>query len=289
MAVADRDYWKGGEHRSSDGPAGRVTPVVGWLLVINVAVFFGDLLVLDHWLAWYGSFTIRTGLSGGRVWELLTFQFIHGGLGHLALNMIGLWIFGPMMERWWGARRFAVFYLVCGMAGALGFSALWAVGVFTGADIDSRLVGASAGLYGVLVGVAVIAPDIRVRLIFPPVEMSMRQLAMLMLGIAVVAVMTGLGGNAGGEAAHLGGAVLGYLLMRRPQWLGWAAGRDPEVDVFPPKAFSRRTPREPATDPRTEAEVDRILDKISDHGIHSLTSAERKTLERVSQTRNPPP
>lgn len=289
MAVADREYWREGDRRMPGGPSGRITPVVGWLLVLNVAVFFGDLLVLDHWLAWFGSFSVRTGLLGGRVWELLTFQFIHGGLGHLALNMIGLFFFGPIAERWWGSRRFTVFYLACGAAGALGFSALWAVGVFPAAEIDARLVGASAGLYGVLVAVAVIAPDARVALVFPPVEMSMRQMAMLMLGIAVLAVMTGLGGNAGGEAGHLGGAVIGYLLMRRPQWIGWAAGRDPDVEIIPPKAFSRKAPRESATDPRTAAEVDRILDKISAHGIHSLTRAEQKTLERISKTRNTSP
>lgn len=284
MATADRDYWKNDGYRAPDAPGGRLTPVVRWLIGLNVAVFLADLLVFDHLLARYGSFSVRDGLLGGRVWELLTFQFIHAGLGHLAFNMVGLWIFGPVVERWWGSRRFAVFYLACGVAAALCFSVLCAVGLFPGSEINASLVGASAGIYGVLIGVAVIAPESRVMLIFPPVEMSMRQLAMLMMGIAVIAVLTGMGGNAGGEAGHLGGALLGLLLMRRPHWLNWADGRDPEVEIIPPKVFSRRR-----TDATTREEVDRILDKISEHGMHSLTRAEKKTLERVSKTRNSPP
>ncbi|MBN8460879.1 MAG: rhomboid family intramembrane serine protease [Verrucomicrobia bacterium] len=284
MATADRDYWRNDGNRAPGSPGGRLTPVVRWLIGLNVAVFLADLLVLDHLLARHGSFSVRDGLLGGRIWELLTFQFIHAGLGHLAFNMVGLWIFGPVVERWWGSRRFAVFYLACGVAGALCFSVLCAVGLFSGSGIDTHDVGASAGIYGVLLGVAVIAPETRVMLIFPPIETSMRQLAMLVMGIAVIAVLTGLGGNAGGEAGHLGGALLGWMLMRHPHWLNWAIGRDPEVEIIPPKVFSRRR-----SDAAVREEVDRILDKISEHGMHSLTRAEKRTLERVSQTRNSPP
>jgi len=291
MGTADREYWKQDGWVGPGRMTGLLTPVVSWLLVLNVAVFFGDLLVLGHGLAAFGAFTIRTGLFGGRLWELVTFQFLHGGIGHVAVNMIGLYFFGPWLERWWGSGRFVVYYLLCGAAGALFYSLLWWVGVFPAIMQDIPLVGASAGLFGILVGVAVIAPEMRVMLVLPPVEMTMRQLALLVLGIAVVAVLTGFGGNAGGEAGHLGGAILGYLLMRRPEWLGWAAGREPDVEIIPPPAFNRRGAVKPRleVDARTSSEVDRILDKISEHGMHSLTPAERATLDRVSQTRQPPP
>ena len=291
MGTADREYWKQDGWGTPGRMTGRLTPVVSWLLVLNVAVFFGDLLVLDHVLATFGAFTIRSGLFGWRLWEMVTFQFLHGGIGHLAVNMIVLYFFGPWMERWWGSGRFVIYYLLCGVAGALLYSLLWWVGVFPAFMQDIPLVGASAGLFGVLVGVAVIAPEMRVMLVLPPVEMTMRQLALLVLGIAVVAVLTGFGGNAGGEAGHLGGAILGYLLMRRPGWLGWAAGREPDVEIIPPTAFSRWGAVKPRleVDARTSLEVDRILDKISEHGMHSLTPAERATLDRVSKTRQPPP
>jgi membrane associated rhomboid family serine protease len=231
---------------------------------------------------------VATGLFGGRVWELLTFQFLHGGIGHLAVNMIGLYVFGPWLERWWGSRRFTVYYLLCGMAGALFFALLWWLGMFPDTGPYTPLVGASAGLYGILVGVAVIAPDLRVMLVFPPIELSMRQLALAVLAIAVLAVLTGVGGNAGGEAGHLGGAIVGYLLIQRPHWLAWAARRRPEVEIIRPRAFGGPG-RDAPTDAGLAEEVDRILEKISAHGMHSLTPGERATLEKVSRSRNFPP
>lgn len=290
MGAADRDYWKKDEGERMGGPGGRCTPVVGWLLMLNVAVFFGDVLVLRHSLEEMGAFSIRTGILGGRVWEWVTCQFLHGSIGHLVMNLLGLYVFGPLVERWWGARRFAVFYLACGAAGPLAFTLLWALGVVP-ATVDDGLIGASAGLFGVLIGAVVIAPNLRVSLIFPPVEMSMRQLAMLALGIAVLAVLTGLGGNAGGEAGHLGGAALGYLLMRRPGLLAWAGTGRPEVEISVPRAFRRSADSRPQAppDPRQAAEVDRILDKISAEGMHSLTRGERKTLARASKSRQSPP
>jgi len=294
MGVADRDYWKPQTPGSWYSGSGRLTPVVAWLLVVNVAVFFGDVFVFNNFLAgrdWvkgWGAFTVASGLLGGRVWEMVTFQFLHGGIGHLAVNMIGLYFFGPWLERWWGSRRFVVYYLLCGIGGALFYALLWWVDLIPGLGPNTPLVGASAGLYGILIGVAVIAPDLRVMLVFPPIEMSMRQLALAMLGIAVLAVLTGFDGNACGQAGHLGGAILGYLLMHRQHWLAWAAGRDPNVEIIPPRAF--RGPRpEAATDAGLAAEVDRILEKISAHGMHSLTRSERATLDRASQSRNSPP
>lgn len=261
--------------------------MVRGLLIANVVVFFADVFVFKDMLRELGAFSVANGLFGGRLWELLTFQFIHGGIGHLLANMIGLYVFGPWAERWWGSRRFIAFYLLCGMAGALFFSLLWWLGMFPDVSAYTPLVGASAGIYGILAGVAMIAPNLRVMLIFPPIELSMRQLALAVLGIAVLAVVTGFGGNAGGEAGHLGGAILGFLLVRNPHWLAWAAGRDPEVEIIPPRAFGG--PRGGAQpDAALSAEIDRILEKISAQGIHSITPAERATLDHVSNSHNFP-
>lgn len=291
MGVADRDYWKGEVKRTRGGAGSRLTPVVSWLLMLNVAVFFGDMLVFDHWLVRLGVFTVGSGLFEARLWELVTFQFLHAGIGHLLMNMLGLYFFGPWLEQWWGSRRFTAYYLLCGVAGALFYSLLWWLGMFPGVGVNTPLLGASAGVYGVLIGVAVTAPSLRVMLVFPPVELSMRQLALGVMAIAVISVITGWGGNAGGDAGHLGGALLGYLLMRRPALLAWAAAKDADVEIIPPRAF--RPPGGPGptveTNPRLAAEVDRILEKISEHGMHSITQAERKTLDRLAKTRQPPP
>jgi membrane associated rhomboid family serine protease len=286
MGIADRDYTTG--RGRAGGGQSRVTPVVKWLLILNVAVFFGDVLIFDHRVLEWGAFSIESALRHGRAWEFLTFQFLHAHLVHLLFNSVGLFIFGPWMERWWGSQRFVVFYLLCGAAGAVFYTLLWTLGVFPDERVSTPLIGASAGIYGILMGVAVIAPNLRVALIFPPIEMSMRQLAMLVLAIAVGTILTGIGGNAGGEAGHLGGAILGLLLVRVPRLLSWADRRAPAVEIIRPKAFDMRSAAK--LRPRTEVdlalstEVDRVLDKVSQHGFQSLTQAERAILVAASKS-----
>lgn len=275
-----------------------VPPVVRALLLLNVAVFVLDYLILPlvfgigkdfpPVLGW-GAFTIGSTFGECRLWELLTFQFLHGSLGHLIFNLLGLYFFGPWMERWWGGRRFLLFYLLCGVAGALCFTVLSLAGVVPGGS-GAALVGASAGIYGIFVGVAVVAPNLRVMLWIPPIELTMRQLAIAAMAISAGIILTKIGGNEGGEAGHLGGAMLGFFLVRHPTLLGWlpAAGRVVSLG---------RPGFEPKLRPRTElslgeeSEVDRILDKISRDGFQSVTPQEREVLRRASerQRQQPPP
>jgi membrane associated rhomboid family serine protease len=291
MGLADRNYGQG-RYREA-GTHSHLTPVVKWLIVVNLAVFFGDILLFDGSVYRWGRFTIHSALGHGRVWEFLTFQFLHGSVLHVLFNMLGLFFFGPWAERWWGTRRFLAFYLLCGAAGAAFYTVLSWLGVLQsplGAPPLELLplVGASAGIYGILIGVAVIAPNLRVMLYFPPIEMSMRQLAIAVLVLAAGTVVLGLGDNAGGEAGHLGGAILGFLLMRQPGLLKWAEGHALGVEIIRPKIFGGRP--EAKLRPRTEidlrahTEVDRILDKISQQGFQSLTAAERETLQQVSKS-----
>lgn len=275
MGLADRDY-----HRREDhgGIMARLTPVVKWLLLANIAVFFTDMFI-GHRMLRFGAYAIESAILEFRVWEFITFQFLHGSLGHLLFNSIGLYFFGPLMERWWGSRRFLWFYLLCGGAGAAFFTLLTLLGLLPG-GIQSNLIGASAGIYGIFIGVAVIAPDLRVALLFPPIELSMRQLAIALLVIATGVILLRIGGNEGGEAGHLGGAILGYFLVRRPSLLGGNPLPRPRRrrPAFTPKI----RPRSSTLD-RQDSEVDRILDKISREGFQSLTPDERETLQRASQ------
>lgn len=278
MGTAERDYDR------SRQVAPSLPPVTKWLILVNLAVFFIDLF-LDQRIKLFGAFSIGSAVFEGRLWEFLTFQFIHDSLGHVAFNCVGLYFFGPWMERWWGARRYTLFYLLCGAAGAAFFSLL----VFTNLlpdDYRTGLVGASAGIYGILIGVAVIAPNLRVRLLIPPVEMSIRTMAMLVLGIAAVSILLGLGGNEGGEAGHLGGAILGFILVKSPSLLGRRPGgsvRRPHAASGP--SFTGIPKLRPRTeiDLTTSTEIDRILDKISQHGFQSLTDEERDLLREASE------
>lgn len=290
MGLADRDYNRE-ETRGGQGPLGQLTPVVKWLLILNIGIYLLDTLVLksddmqDGPLRRFGAFAIQSAIFEGRIWEFVTFQFLHGFFGHVLFNCMGIFFFGPWLERWWGSQKFLLFYLLCGAAGAVFFTLLTYIGILPAYNLQGSLVGASAGLYGILIGVAMIAPNLRVMLLFPPIELSMRQLAIGLMVISVGSIALKIGGNEGGEAGHLGGAILGFLLVRYPHLLGNTS----DTEIIRPKAFSRRS--QSKLRPRSEIEkdedneVDRILDKISAHGVHSLTDAEKATLQKVSKSR----
>ena len=272
------------------GIGGRLSgqSVVTWLLIANVAVFLwdgifgeamrGSFLAIGPW----AYFSPEEAIVGGQVWRFLTYQFVHAGFMHILFNMIGLYFFGPLIEQWWGPKRFLVFYLLCGASGALVATLLGLVpglGVF---DRTTVLMGASGALFGILAGCAVLFPRQRVQLLFPPVPMTMRTMALVFLGIAAVSVLAG-SQNAGGEAAHLGGALLGFVLAKNGGWLNWA-------DRFSPEAISAgvndgRHRRQVQKREATEAEVDRILAKVQAQGLQSLTKKEKRTLNQATEAK----
>ena len=146
-------------------------------------------------------------------------------------------MFGPMIESYLGRRRFLAFYLLCGASGAGMYMILWQLGILRGTVIPGvgdispivPLVGASAGIFGVLVAAAMVAPNATIMLLFPPIPMSLKTFAWVLIGIAVFTVFTS-GHNAGGEAAHLGGAAMGAALMSNPRVL----------NIFDPATWRKR-------------------------------------------------
>ena len=263
---------------------------------------------LAKWLSFSTATAIYTdtpgsGFAGLEIWRFIGFQFCHADMNHLIFNMIGLFFFGPIVEGFLGARKFLAFYLICGIAGALLYLLLNAAGfavmqlsggkpIVPGLlfnDPYTPLVGASAGIYGVLIASARIRPDDTVLLFFI-IPMRMATLAYALVIIAVGTVILGgarSGWNAGGEAAHLGGAIAGWWLIARPERLqGFFDffGRASE------SVHARREQRAAAASARTierrnaeDAEVDRILDKIKVQGLGSLTEGERRVLKDASR------
>ena len=147
MGASDRDYFRDEERRyAGGGGLPRLTPVAKWLLIANLSIFLIDLFTRPSNSS-YGAinsrfcFAIESAFMEGKLWELLTFQFLHASPWHVLANSIGLYVFGPWAERWWGSRRFLVFYLLCGVAGALFFTLLTITGALPGRDLMTPLVG----------------------------------------------------------------------------------------------------------------------------------------------------
>lgn len=299
MGFQDREY-----ARAAPTARPRLPVVTKWLLILNVGIFLLDFIQrpdgmppgVSSWgpLNRWGCFTFESAVQGVRLWEFFTFQFLHDSVGHIAFNSLGIYIFGPFVERWWGPRRFLAYYLLCGAAGGMFYALLLVAGLLPNSGFGTPLVGASAGVFGLIFAVYRLAPAVRVHLLFPPVTLTMRQLALALAGLAVAVILGGLVfpdfelfWNSGGEAGHLGGALMGLLLMSRPGLLGRSDERRGKV-IYDAR-FTGRRQRPPKLRPRTgvdldeETEVDRILQKISDEGIDNLTDGERRTLEEASR------
>lgn len=191
-----------------------MTPVIRWLLFANVAIFglqqFSPDGLFTHFALWpLGQHYVQGfGRVGFEPWQLLTSAFLHDGFAHIALNMFALWSFGTIVERAVGASRFAWLYFASVLAA--GVVQLLVVTATTDGGAAAT-VGASGGVFGVLLAFAFLFPHSRVMLIFPPIPMKAW---VLVTGFAVIELLSGVLGTVQGVAhfAHLGG-MLGAALM----------------------------------------------------------------------------
>ena len=240
-----------------------MTPVVRTLLIATVVAFFlqqtvpglGDALVFVPQYALY------------RPWTIVTYMFLHGGFSHILFNMLALYFFGPRVEMRLGARSFTILYFLSGIAGAL-LSFVLARG--------APIIGASAGVYGVMMGFAHFWPHEPIH-IWGIIPVPARVLVVV---TTVISLWSGFSGMGGGVAhfAHLGGYVGAFVYLK---WLDRARGRFSRKVAAVPRDADRRVAEHYQTIDRSKihevnrTEVDRILDKISAGGMSSLTPQER--------------
>ncbi|MDC0318128.1 rhomboid family intramembrane serine protease [Akkermansiaceae bacterium] len=294
MGYSDREYMQPDYQSGPPSMPGPFegAPVSKWLLIINVTVLFLQILLTgpgerlqESTFYRFGSFSIQDGLYGFQVWRLITFQFLHAGLGHLFANCLGLLFFGPHIERWMTSRAYLTFYLLCGVAGALFYTLLFFLPGFFDAYIPAvQMVGASAGLFGILAAFYFIAPDARILLFFV-IPLKMRTFAIGYLIIESLAVILNWH-NAGGSAGHLGGAIFGFAVLKLPplkefviQLSRIGSGTTKKgIKKTRDATVLRESNRSPL---ELTKEVDRILDKISAQGIQSLTKKEKEVLDKA--------
>ncbi len=269
-------------------------PAIAWMSVMPM-----------HWLTAHLHFSTR--LAGFEFWRFIGFQFLHANLAHLMFNMIGLFFFGPIVEEYLGRKRYLAFYLLCGCCGALLYLILNGIGYTVAmqfgniaipgllfSDPATPLVGASAGIFGVIMAGAYLVPNAIAFLLFIP--MRLKTLAYGLVALAFFTVVTG-GRNAGGEAGHLGGAIAGFYFIRRPHHLhnffDLLGRADPTSHHYRPDrgrvGGTTDRSRSPALIKRWQSsgidprEIDRILAKINREGLHSLSDDEKRTLAAASE------
>ncbi len=305
MSAADRDYWRepdpAGPRLHFDLPP--VTRVLFFTLIgCFIAQAFNDV---------YGSANANRflpltheGVVHGWVWQLITFQFLHVNLTHLLGNLLGVWILCTPVERILGPWRFSVAYLGSGVVGGL----LQGLLQFAFPRTYGPVVGASAGLEGIFAIFVLLHRDAIFNVMFVlPVRAMTLYYFSAAISVFFTLVPSGLGGGAA-HAAHLGGLIFGTLWVRQgwhhdyqplpgAAWLERLRGlfgarrsnvkraaaaprKSPRWDTSPVGSGGNR-PAAPARAVDLTSEVDPILDKIAQHGMHSLTESERQKLDEV--------
>ena len=291
----------------------RITAAVQWLIAINVAIFFLQSTVIDaadmQWALGFGAQDVPE-----HAWKALTYMFVHGGIWHLLGNMYMLWLFGTRVEHRWGSAAFTRYYVLCGLGAALLQLLVFRNGL---------LVGASGAVYGVMLAYAVNWPSDELLLFgLVPVKVKWLVGAYVLYDLVMGLSAVGTGGRGIAHMAHVGGVLTGgLLLLRVPSARGIERVRqrvspvpDTPDEATPPRAVPRALPR-PAREPevddvvakskaavarrpappaprvpptprpvvRSGDDLDLLLDKISEHGIESLTQDERQLLEAASR------
>jgi len=190
------------------------------ILIINVIMFLATLVNEDFMVRTFALFYPASPLF--HIWQWVTHMFMHGGLWHILFNMYALFIFGSVLERALGTRRFLIFYFICGLGAMLlhtGVEYLEAQRYLSlGLDgayirlLRTPTLGASGAIYGVLMGFAMLYPNAILTLIFPPIPLKAKWWILI---FAAIELFTGITGTADGVAhfAHLGGMIFGFLLI----------------------------------------------------------------------------
>ncbi len=267
------------------------------LLVVNVVAF-----ILQNVLERYIGFPVDAyfalsveGLRHGFAWQLLTYQFMHGGWLHLLLNCWAIYVFGRDVEETLGRPRFLTLYFSSGIIGGL-FQAL--AGVLVDGHFAAPVVGASAGAFGLVAAFATLYPERPLMLLlFFVIPLSMRAKFLLLFSalLAVLGILFPMDNIA--HAAHLGGMITGILFGRYAMHWHWdwpQSLRASRPSLRPLVKVPRRTSglwrqNQGGVDEDLPPEeflskaVDPILDKISAHGIQSLTERERRILQTARE------
>lgn len=293
MSIYSRDYMRDDPGR----PTGRLGPsswsVVAWLIAINIVVFLVDAFLRGRVADTFGLNV--TGLTRGWIWTPVTYQFVHGSVFHLLFNMVMLFFLGRVLLQLAGTKHFLRIFFIGGILGGL-LQLLFSF--FTGEN--ANVMGASGSALAVTFAVATLIPHQSFRLLFPPVTLTIRQVAYIIVGIDVFFFLLTLlsdsaapGGRPGtAYVAHFGGMLFGWFYIRFFYTRSNAGGNPRKSRRFgirilkddePAPSKKKKKQNAEEKEPYLNEQIDALLDKINEHGFQSLTDEERKALERSSK------
>jgi membrane associated rhomboid family serine protease len=199
---------------------GMMSPVIKNLVIINTVMLIATWIIGDTIYEKLALFPLESPFF--KPYQLITHMFLHGDFWHLFFNMYTLMIFGTVLERIWGSKKFLLFYFVTGIGAALchglvlhlQYEGLMTAGKIAAATavLGTPTVGASGAIYGVLLGYGMLFPDNRLQLIFPPIAMKAKWFVIIFGAIELVTGLTGMGGNIA-HFAHLGGMLFGLIMI----------------------------------------------------------------------------
>lgn len=278
MGLGDRGYWsqdQGGGYRF--GGRGmqfgfpKPTKAVKTLLIINVAAFVVQLLLGRKIQMFFGA----TGEAFWQVWRYITFQFLHStdGLFHIIFNMLGLYMLGTPLESRLGTRGFVRFYLSCGAFGGIVYVIVANVVGMTNVPI----IGASGGVYAIVLAAAVFFPHFKLLFFFFPVPI--RLASALIFGGMIFIILRSVGSGDysnpkfWSDVCHLGGAVAAAF------WIWCLPAMSQKVSNVKGSLNEGAWQRKMDQRRKEEQEIDHILAKIKEKGITSLSEKEKRTLK----------
>ena len=195
----------------------RLTPVVKKIIIINVLLFVGQAFAPEvnfshcngpRMDAITGFLSLwNTEKDCFKPYQLFTYMFVHGGFMHIFFNMLMLAFMGPILESFWGQKRFTLFYLVTGI-GAGVFNI--AVDLLFGVGSFNMMLGASGAVYGILMGFGMVFPNMEVQLLIPPIPIKAKYLVLILGGLNFMMDRSGQVAH----FAHLGGVIFAFILIR---------------------------------------------------------------------------
>jgi membrane associated rhomboid family serine protease len=249
-----------------------VTPVVKWLLILNIGIFILQTVFRGGYVQIFGLVPASV-LGEGYLWQLVTYMFLHGNFLHILFNMLFLWMMGSELERHWGGREFLKYYLITGSGAGL-------INVLVQPSSSVPTIGASGAIFGLIIAFAMAFPE-RELLLYFVIRIKAKHFAVL-VGLLELLALFLMPGAPIARFAHLGGLVVGFIYLKRSRVTGAILKRasgvqDKLADVAERREQERQT--------RLRDEINRILDKINNEGMHTLTDRERRFLEEQSRGR----